>query len=252
MAIITVNAENIEDEHICCAISDKKGENCVASKKAWMTTCFEDGLVFRKLDERGKVFIEYIPADKAWHPIAADGNMHINCFWVSGRFAKQGWGTQLLDQCIEDSKTKGMAGLTIISADKKRSFLADPKYLKKKGFILADTAEPYFTLYYLPFEADAPVPKFRDHAKEGKIEEQGMVLYYTNQCPHAEKYVLLVENLAQERGAAFIAHKIESREEAQKAPTPFTTYSLFHNGQFVTNEILGLKKFEKYLEQWGY
>ena len=33
MEIITVDQENIEREHICCAISDKKGESCVALKK---------------------------------------------------------------------------------------------------------------------------------------------------------------------------------------------------------------------------
>jgi hypothetical protein len=34
-------------------------------------------------------------------------------------------------------------------------------------------------------------------------------------------------------------------EEAKHAPAPFTTYSLFYNGEFVTNEILSAKKFEK-------
>jgi hypothetical protein len=43
--IITVTAENIDHEHICCAISDKKGETCVSSKKAWMKRCFGDGLI---------------------------------------------------------------------------------------------------------------------------------------------------------------------------------------------------------------
>ena len=37
-------------------------------------------------------------------------------------------------------------------------FLADPKYLKYKGFELADTAEPYFELWYMPFSADAKKP----------------------------------------------------------------------------------------------
>ena len=61
MEIIAVNRDNITTEHICCAISDKKGECCVSSKKEWMIKRFEDGLVFKKLDVRGKVFIEYIP-----------------------------------------------------------------------------------------------------------------------------------------------------------------------------------------------
>ncbi|MEG1015280.1 MAG: GNAT family N-acetyltransferase, partial [Clostridia bacterium] len=53
MEIIEVTAENLGTEHICCAISDKKGETCVASKKAWMRERFADGLVFKKLDVRG-------------------------------------------------------------------------------------------------------------------------------------------------------------------------------------------------------
>lgn len=50
--------ENIESEHICCALSDKKGENCVSSKKAWLRQRMSEGLIFNKLDTRGKVFIE--------------------------------------------------------------------------------------------------------------------------------------------------------------------------------------------------
>lgn len=48
MSIIDVTLENIHNEHICCAITDKKNENCVGSKKDWMRERFEDGLVFKK------------------------------------------------------------------------------------------------------------------------------------------------------------------------------------------------------------
>ena len=44
-----VTLDNIEEEHICCAISDKKGETCVASKKAWLKERMKEGLVFEKL-----------------------------------------------------------------------------------------------------------------------------------------------------------------------------------------------------------
>lgn len=98
--IIAITVENIDSEHICCAISDKKGETCVSSKKAWMNERFGDGLVFRKLDVRGKVFIEYIPTEKAWYPIDAPGYMHINCFWVSGQFKGKGYANRLLEACI--------------------------------------------------------------------------------------------------------------------------------------------------------
>lgn len=40
-----IDHENIETEHICCAISDKKGDACMSSKKAWMKRQFDNGLV---------------------------------------------------------------------------------------------------------------------------------------------------------------------------------------------------------------
>lgn len=252
MEFVIVNEENIEQEHICCAISEKKGETCVSSKKAWMKERFQDGLVFRKLDARGKVFIEYIPAEKAWCPLIADGYMHINCFWVSGMYKGKGYANQLLEQCIEDAKAQGKCGITIVASEKKRGYLPDPDYMKYKGFLVADTASPFFVLYYLPFTKETPVPKIKECAKHGKIDEKGLVLYYTNQCPHVDKYAPLIGEVAKQYGTTIQFHKIETTEQAQNAPTPFTTYSFFYDGEFVQNEIFGGKKFEKFLQKQGY
>lgn len=250
MGIIIVDKSNIAEEHICCAISDKKGENCVALKKAWLTERFSDGLVFKKLDVRGKVFIEYIPAEKAWCPIDAEGYMHINCLWVSGQYAGQGNANSLLEECIADARASGMAGICVLSAAKKMPFLADPKFLKHKGFKVADTAPPYYELLYLPFEEGAPIPKFRE-CVTGKTNKKGMVLYYTDQCPHTEKYAQIIKAIANQRGSELELVKIENGEQARNAPAPFTTYSFFFDGEFVTNEIFGEKKFIKFLDSKG-
>jgi len=47
MEYIQVTKENIDKEHICCAISNNKDIQ-VLSKKDWMKQCFDDGLVFLK------------------------------------------------------------------------------------------------------------------------------------------------------------------------------------------------------------
>ncbi|MCL1852718.1 MAG: N-acetyltransferase [Peptococcaceae bacterium] len=248
---ISIDKDNIEREHICCAISDKRGETGVASKKAWMKNAFADGLVFQRLDERGKVFLEYIPAGNAWYPISAEGYMHINCLWVSGQYQGKGHADRLLQGCVEDAKGQGKHGLTTIASEKKRSFLTDPGYLKHKGFMAADTAEPYFVLYYMPFAEDAPVPKIKDCAKQGHINEKGMVLYYTNQCPHTDKYAPLLREMAEQRGAAVKLVKLETKEQAQNAPGPFTTYSFFNDGKFVAHEIMGPAAFGKFMDKSG-
>ena len=95
-----------------------------------MSDRFEEGLVFLKSAERGKCFIEYIPAESAWVPIEAEGYMYIDCLWVSGSFKGHGYSTDLLTACIEDSKGKGKKGLCILCATKKKPFLSDPKFLK--------------------------------------------------------------------------------------------------------------------------
>lgn len=250
MDIISVTKENIEKEHICCAISNNK--DCqVSSKKSWLNKRFEDGLVFKKCNVRGKCFIEYIPAEMAWSPINANDYMFINCFWVSGKFKGQGNSNLLLEECIRDSKEKGKKGLVVLSSKKKMPFLSDPDFLKYKGFKLADKASPYFELLYLPFNSDSYKPSFKENAINPCLEEEGFVLFYTHQCPFTAKYVPIIEEFANNKGIQFKTVLLDTREQAQNAPSPFTSYSLFYNGKFITNEILSIKKFEKIIEQKG-
>ena len=244
MDYIRVTKENIEKEHICCAISNNNDVQ-VASKKAWLTDRFEDGLVFLKSVERGKCFIEYIPAENAWNPIEAPGYVYVDCLWVSGSFKGHGYSNDLLSECISDSKAKGKKGLCILSSAKKRPFLADPKYLAHKGFKVADEAANGIQLWYLPFDENAEIPYILPTAKNPHISEKGYVLYYTCQCPFNAKYVPILEQTAKENGIDFKAIRLDTKEAARSAPTPVTTYALFHDGEYVTNEQMNDAKFLK-------
>ena len=243
MEFIKVTEENLEREHICCAISNNK--DCqVMAKKNWMKEQLKEGLVFLKGNVRGKCFIEYMPAENAWMPIEAEGYMYINCFWISGQFKGKGYANQLLEECIRDSKEKGKKGLCIRASAKKKPFLSEGDYLKYKGFRVADTAEPFFELLYLPFK-EADIPRFKECVKNPQIKEAGYVLYYTHQCPFTAKYVPVLEQAAKEHNISFKSIQINSKEDAQNMPVASTTYALFLDGKFVTNEILSEKKFLK-------
>lgn len=211
MEFIQVTKDNIESEHICCAISNNNDIQ-VSSKKAWLLDRFEDGLVFLKSAERGKCFIEYIPAENAWNPIVADGYMYIDCLWVAGSFKGNGYSTDLLNFCINDSKAKGKKGLCILSSAKKKTFLADPRYLKYKGFFVCDEADNGIQLWYLPFEENATFPKFKDCAKYPHTDEMGYVLYYTSQCPFNAKYVPVITDIAKDKSVKFKAIHLQSKE----------------------------------------
>lgn len=82
MNYIRVTKENIDKEHICCAMSGKQS----LAKKEWMKQRFDEGLVFYRSEERGKCFIEYIPAENAWVPIEADDYFYINCLSKTNNF----------------------------------------------------------------------------------------------------------------------------------------------------------------------
>ena len=247
MDYIRLTAENLEKEHICCAISNNNDVQ-VSSKKAWLADRFEDGLVFLRSTERGKCFIEYIPAEKAWNPIEAEGYMYIDCLWVSGSMKGHGYSNDLLNECIADSRSKGKKGLCILSSSKKKPFLADPKYLAYKGFEVCDEADNGIQLWYLPFDRDAEKPSLKECARHPHIDEDGYVLFYTSQCPFNAKYVPVIGKVAEDNGVKFRAVHIESAEEARNAPTPVTTYALFCDGEYITNEQMNDKRFLKMLE----
>lgn len=247
MDYVYVTKENIEQEHICCAISSNSDVE-VRSKKDWLTDRFEDGLVFIKASVRAKCFIEYIPAKNAWIPLDAKNFMYIDCLWVSGSLKGHGYSSELLNMCIEDSKKKGLDGICILSSKKKMPYLADPKFLTYKGFKVCDEASNGIQPWYLAFN-DSDAPKFKSCAKECHIEESGFVLYYTSQCPFNAKYIPIIENVSKEQNIEFKAIHLDTKEKAQNAPTPITTYALFYNGDYITNDVMNEKKFLKLVEK---
>jgi len=242
MDYIRITKENIDKEHICCAMSGKQS----LVKKEWLKQRFDEGLVFYRSRERGKCFIEYIPAENAWVPIEADGYLYINCLWVSGSMKGHGYSKDLLSECIRDAGAQGRKGICILSAEgRKREFLADPKYLAYQGFTVADVSDCGINLMYLPLDPTAEPPRFKECAKHPRAEEEGFVLYYTDQCPFTYYWVPRVEETAREHNIPLKVIHITDRESARNVPAPVTTYALFRDGSFLTQAVQSDKKFLK-------
>ncbi|MDD6799205.1 MAG: YoaP domain-containing protein [Firmicutes bacterium] len=240
MNYIRITKDNIDQEHICCAMSGKQSN----LKKEWMIQRFDEGLVFYRSEERGKCFIEYIPAENAWVPIEADGYIYINCLWIAGSMKGHGYSNDLLNECICDAKAQGKKGVCILSSEgRKKEFLSDPKYMAYKGFTDADRSDAGITLMYLPFDISAAPPRFKTCAKHPKIYENGFVIYYTDQCPFTYYWVPRVEEAAKEYNIPLKVIHITDKAAAQNAPAPVTTYALFKDGKFLTQAIQSDKKF---------
>ncbi len=237
--IITLDKSNIDKEHICCAISDKKCKDSYALKKEWLKREFDNGYVFRRLDARAKVFIEYGPAEKGWVPVEAPNYLLINCFWVSGQYKGKGYGKELLNLAMKDAEAQGRDGLVTVVGTSKFHFMSDTKWLLRQGFETCENLSSGFSLLVKKINSGAINPSFKDSVKSGEIEDKtGLVVYYSNRCPFSEYHVTtsLIET-AHKRQLPLKVIKLDTMEKAQSAPTPATIFSLYYNAQFVTTDL---------------
>ena len=243
---INLSLENIDDEHICCAIGDPKHQEGVDKKKEWIKSKIKDGHVFRKLNARGKIFIEYEPVETAWVPINGKNYEYIYCLWVAGSYKGKGIGKELLEYAINDAKNKNMSGICTIVTKKKQPFIGDKKFFEHYGFKVVDSINDY-ELMALQFD-NKDIPKFSDSARIMKIESENFTIYYSNECPYVEYEVKELTNYAKSKNIKLNFIKIDSLEKAKNAPCIINNWANFYKGKFVSNTILNANAFEKLLK----
>ena len=243
---INLDLSNIDDEHICCAIGDPKHQVGVDKKKEWIKSKLKDGHVFRKLNARGKIFIEYEPIETAWVPVNGNNYMYIYCLWVAGSFKGKGIGKELLEYAINDAKEKGMSGICTIVTQKKKPFIGDKKFFEHFGFKVVDSINDY-ELMVLQFD-DKEIPKFSDTASKMKIDNNDFTIYYSNECPYVEYEVKELSDYAKDNNIKLNFIKIDSLEKAKNAPCIFNNWANFYKGKFISNTILNANALEKLIK----
>ncbi len=243
---INLDENNINEEHICCAIGDPKHQLGVEKKKEWIKSKLKDGHVYRKLNARGKIFIEYEPIETAWVPIIGKNYMYIYCLWVAGSFKGKGIGKELLEYAINDSKNKKKSGICTLVSMKKKPFLGEKKFFLHFGFEVVDTIDDY-ELLALSFEK-SELPKFSDSARCMKIDNENFTIYYSNECPYVEYEVKELSEYAKAKNIKLDFIKIDSLEKAKNAPCVFNNWANFYKGKFISNTILNANAFDKLIK----
>lgn len=233
---INITTDNLATEHLCCAISDKKHQAGVTVKRQWLSEQIKEGHVFRKLNEKGKVFIEYAPLEKAWTPVVGENYMYIYCLWVSGSFKGKGHGKELLEYCIEDAKSRGKSGVCIISSKKKSPFLSDKKFMLANGFQTVDTLPGDYELLALSF--DGTQPKFSDSAKKQSIPNSELTIYYGLQCPYIPNCIEQVKSYCEANHIPLNLIVVDSVKKAKSLPGVFNNWAVYYDGKFETVHML--------------
>lgn len=178
---INLTVENLMQEHLCCIIRSKKPHPGVESKRSWLNERLEEGHVFRKLDTKGAVFIEYAPPETAWVPVEGENYLYIYCLWVAGEFKGKGYGRQLMEYCLANAKAREKAGVCMLGAKTQKAWLSDQAFAEKYGFETVDTTPDGYRLLALSF--DGTKPWFTENAKRLEIAGQKLTIYYSPSVP---------------------------------------------------------------------
>lgn len=244
---INLTAENLADEHICCIIRSKKPHPGIEAKKQWLAERLQEGHVFRKLNAKATVFIEYAPLETAWVPITGDNYLYLYCLWVTGSPKGSGYGKRLMEYCLADAKAQGKSGVCMLGAKKQKNWLSNQAFAKKYGFEVVDTTESGYELLALSF--DGTTPQFTPRAKSETIENQELTVYYDLQCPFIPQYIEKIRAYCEENSVPASFIPVDSLQKAKDLPCVFNNWGLFYKGRFETVNLLTLDQVERLLKK---
>ena len=244
---INLTAENLADEHLCCIIRSKKFHPGIEAKRKWLSDRLREGHVFRKLNAKATVFIEYAPLETAWVPIIGNNYYYVYCLWISGGYKGKGYGKSLMEYCIADAKEKGKSGICMLGAKKQKSWLSDQSFAKRFGFEVVDTTDNGYELLALSF--DGTTPRFAENVKKQGIESRELTVYYDMQCPYIYKYMELVKGYCETNGIPVSLIEVDTLQKAKRLPCVFNNWGVFYKGKFETVNLLSVDYLERILKK---
>lgn len=244
---INITTENLESEHLCCIIRSQKPHPGITAKRQWLSDRLKEGHVFRKLNIKGTVFIEYAPLETAWVPIVGDNYYYIYCLWVLGAPKGSGYGKALMEYCLADAKAKGKSGICMLGAKKQKSWLSDQAFAKKFGFEVVDTTDNGYELLALSF--DGTTPRFAPNAKAMKIDSEVLTIYYDMQCPFIHQKIEKIKEYCETRDVPVSLIQVDTLQKAKELPCVFNNFAAFYKGSFETVNLLNPDNLQRILKK---
>ena len=242
-----MQTENLEKEHLCCIIRSKKTHPGIEAKRQWLSERLKEGHVFRKLNEKATVFIEYAPLETAWVPITGDNYYYVYCLWVSGSCKGKGYGRALMEYCVADARENGKSGICMLGSNKQKAWLSDQTFAKKFGFEVVDTTEQGYELLALSF--DGTSPRFAQSVKNKGIEKQELTIYYDMQCPYIYQNLDTVKKYCDINEIPVCVIPVDTLQKAKELPCVFNNWGVFYKGKFQTVNLLDAASLERILKK---
>ena len=244
---INLTPENLASEHLCCIIRTRKPHPGVEAKRQWLADRLPEGHVFRKLDAKATVFIEYAPLETAWVPVTGANYIYLYCLWVNGADKGLGYGRALMEYCIADAKAKGKSGICMLGASKQKAWLSDQNFAKKFGFKVVDTTDNGYEL--LALSLDGTTPQFTKQAKSQRIENKELTIYYDMQCPYVYQTIEMIRQYCETNTIPLSLIQVDTLQKAKDLPCVFNNFGVFYKGTFETVNLLDITSLKRILNK---
>lgn len=233
---VNLTTENLANEHLCCIIRSRTAHPGIDAKRQWLCERLKEGHVFRKLNAKATVFIEYAPLETAWVPITGNNYYYLYCLWVSGNYKGKGYARLLMEYCLADAKAKGKSGICMLGAKKQKAWLSNQSFAKKFGFEVVDTTDNGYELLALSF--DGTTPAFAQNVKNEKIENQELTIYYDMQCPYIDQNIEMIKQYCELNEVPVSIIQVDTLQKAKALPCVFNNWGVFYKGKFETVNLL--------------
>jgi GNAT superfamily N-acetyltransferase len=195
-------------------------------------------------------YIEYVPGEFAWRGVECGGYMFIHCIWVYSRqHQRKGWGSVMIEACLEDAKAAGMSGAAVMVRD--GPWLADRRLFLANGFEAVDTAPPDYQLLVRKLDRGANNPAFKNGWDQRLRQySRGLTIIRSSQCPHIAKFAAdIAETAEKEYHIKPKVVDLESCHDAQNAPTPYAIFALIYNGRLVADHQISRTRFRNIMRK---
>ena len=251
--IIDLSPDNIADYGVCGYKDVKKHEE-LRNKIDWFGEYYKKGLRIKVLFSRTGGYqgmIEYLPGEYAHRPVDAKDYMFIHCIFVGFRreYKGKGFGSLLIDECVRDAKAQKFKGVAVVTRN--GPFMAHNDIFLKKGFQVADSAEPDFELLVQKNDRTAKDPKFRSGlANIPKEYSKGLTIIRSSQCPYSVKNVnAIMESSRKKFKITPRLIDLKSSGESQNAPCAFGSFCIIYNGEIIAHHPISNTRFENIMRK---
>ncbi|MCL5876430.1 MAG: GNAT family N-acetyltransferase [Candidatus Bathyarchaeota archaeon] len=239
--IVTLTPDNYTELGCPCFLNPKQEGHQI--KLEWLKKRFAKGFTIKHLmlenEKRPSGFIEYTPGEYAWRAVDANDYLVIHCIWINpNKYKQKGYGSLLIQEAIKDAQKQNTAGVAIVTSD--GPFIASKNLFVKNGFELV-AQDDRFELLVKQLRK-AALPAFKDWRKQ-LSQYKGLNVVYSNQCPWVARSMTEFAALAKEKGLALKVTELKTAQEAQNAPSIYSTFTLINDGKTLADHYISTTRF---------